>query len=154
MFAASQFQVPILYQFFTIVYRPIYPTPFRGRYIRPSSCVKLTVDKHIFRGEGSTRQQARHNAAAKALRVLSALPVQANNINDTNTLSTPPDSQTECVDTQAIEKTTTKAGTLLLILAKFNMEVVKSQVLRLFMQSSVYSMSPSFYHVMFVCLRS
>lgn len=62
------------------------PPHYRPRLPR-SYHVLLKIDKREFKGEGATRQQAKHNAAQKALKVMKNTPPQqkhqsSNLIND------------------------------------------------------------------------
>ena len=56
--------------------RSLYAPKFIGRNnLFPVFMVSLRVGAREFVGEGSTAQQAKHNAAAKALRIVKALPI-------------------------------------------------------------------------------
>ena len=49
---------------------------YRRHLPKSSFCVQLKIGNHEFKGIGCTRQQARHNAASKALVVLKCVPLQ------------------------------------------------------------------------------
>lgn len=53
-------------------------SPFQGRPPRPMCQVLLKIGPHEFKGDGTTRQQARHNAATKALRVIKSSAFRLN----------------------------------------------------------------------------